>query len=626
MKEGRIETARQKALEADELQATYAVFEDRPAAILLDIQQVAGDKQTVPLSVAKDEKPEEPIPAEATRLPLPAESTKDVPAQSPDPEPPAFNPFVSPDRADLPSAKLADETAAEAREPMGVADTEKELTTPNRLTLPHNATPLDPSNEERDEALEGDGTVSDDTPRGQQRPQLTIEKIAPSDAVLGQPLVYSIVIKNVGESAAHDVVVEDQIPRGSKLSGTIPRAELSGKRLVWRMGTVAPGEEKRTSVRIVPTVPGPLGSVATVNFVSEIAAKTLITAPKLEFDVTASKQVELGKPVVFHFKVVNRGNGDATGVFIRNAIPEAFQHPDGNDLEYPVGTLPAGKTFDVQLTMTAAKPGRAVNRASVTADGNISIEAESAVEITGSRLVITRTGPIRRHVGRPAMFTNTITNDSSEPVAGATVVETLPEGMEFSKASAGGQFHAGQRTIAWSIDGLAPGQSKALAVTLIPKLIGTPSSTVTVVDADGNQAQVESQTEVVGVSSLSVDLSEMKGSIACGEQVSVRLGVKNRGTAAASNVVVRLRVPPEIRFVRAEGNAKHTVEGEEIVFRPIVAIAGGAEVVIPIVLEAVKAADARLVVQIQSDQMERPLNREESLVIIPDEPPEGTSP
>ena len=75
-----------------------------------------------------------------------------------------------------------------------------------------------PSAEKRPDTkpdVQGDGTVSEQAPLGPQRPQLNIEKIAPQNALIGQPLIYTILVKNVGNSDAHDVVVEDRIPKGT---------------------------------------------------------------------------------------------------------------------------------------------------------------------------------------------------------------------------------------------------------------------------------------------------------------------------------------------------------------------------------------------------------------------------
>src|SRR5437667_134463 len=55
-------------------------------------------------------------------------------------------------------------------------------------------------------------------------PRIEIEKTAPATAVLGRPMIYQIHVRNVGHNAAHQVVVEDVVPEGVKIDGSIPQA------------------------------------------------------------------------------------------------------------------------------------------------------------------------------------------------------------------------------------------------------------------------------------------------------------------------------------------------------------------------------------------------------------------
>lgn len=468
--------------------------------------------------------------------------------------------------------------------------------------------------------LQGRGVLRENVPTGPQRPQLVIQKVAPANALIGQPLVYNIVVRNIGTSPAAQVVVEDEIPKGSKLSGTIPRAELANQRLVWKLGTLQPGQEKKIAIRVVPLSEGQLGSVATVNFVAEIAAKTRVTAPKLRLQMNAPKQGKLGDPVLFHFKISNDGTGDARGVTIRNLIPAGFRHPGGNDLEYEVGTVAGGKSVEINLTLTAAQLGTAVNRAMVTADGGVSLEAKAAVEIIGTHLVVKRTGPKRRFLGRAARFTNTVTNKSGQPIQGVTVLETVPEGMEFVEATEGGQYIPGDRTIAWKIGPLGAGQSRNLQVTLAAKGLGMHQSVVTAIDdAQGRRTQVTTETSVEGFASLAIDIPPLEGPLEIGEQVTVRMTARNRGSAPATNVKIRFTIPPEMQLVSVRGPAKYTQVGQQILFAPLPAIDGATQAAFDVVLKARQAAETRLQVQIEADQMKRPLGREEAILILNDD-------
>jgi uncharacterized repeat protein (TIGR01451 family) len=471
--------------------------------------------------------------------------------------------------------------------------------------------------------LKGDGTVGADGPNGSQQPQLTIEKKAPAIAVLGKPLVYSIIVKNVGRSPAHQVVVEDRIPKGSRLTGTIPRAELIQKKLVWKLGVLKAGEEQRIAVRIVPIAEGQIGSIATVNFVSEVASRTKITAPRLELNFTGPDEARLGQTVTFTFELANRGEGLASGVYLRNIIPDELRHQAGNDLEYKIGDLKPGESRSVSLTVTAAKPGSTTNRAVVTADGGLAVESAADIEITANRLRIERTGPKRRFVGREGEFTNTIINESDESISAVAVVETVPAGLEFVKASGGGRWDAATRTVTWTISGLPPRQQQTLDVTLAGSAVGTQISEVRARTAGGDEALVSSEMQVEGVAALALSVSDNQGPIDVGDTLTLKIIAKNRGSDAASNVRVSVTVPPELEFVsaRAPGQQPHGTDGQ-IEFQPIAELAGRSQAELEVVLKAVSggSGDARVEIAIDADELARPLKREEAVYILPETP------
>lgn len=136
---------------------------------------------------------------------------------------------------------------------------------------------------------------------------------------------------------------------------------------------------KEIQVKVVPVAEGQVGSVATVNFTAEIASRTTIASPKLSVKLTAAPQVRVNETVTLNFVISNNGSVDAHRVVLRNMIPENLKLPDVSerDLEYDLGTLPAGKSQTVQLQLTAVRPGKVVNRAVITTDGRICRRAAS---------------------------------------------------------------------------------------------------------------------------------------------------------------------------------------------------------------------------------------------------------
>ncbi|MDA1012997.1 MAG: hypothetical protein O3A00_00920, partial [Planctomycetota bacterium] len=466
-----------------------------------------------------------------------------------------------------------------------------------------------------DESLKGRATIDRKGILHSLKPQLQIEKRAPKTATLGKPLVYDIIVTNNGTVPAEKVVVEDGIPKGSKLDATKPQAELIDGRLVWEIGTIPPGKQRVISVRVIPTSEGSLGSIATVYSVAEVAAVTKITAPKLELTITAPAKAEMGEKVVYEFKIKNTGTSSAENVFIRNKLPAGLSHPSGDDLEYKIDVLPAGASKSVKLTLTATQPGVIVNSADAIADGDLKVVAQAKIDVSGSRLVVERTGPKRRFVGYPAEFKNEVSNRSQETVVNAMLVEKLPLGMEFVEASVGGQYNAVQRTVAWKIDRLDPKQSKAYTVKLVPRAVGTKTSVVQVTEPTGGEAAATSDTKIEDFASLALDISEVLRPVAIGNRVAMRIRARNRGTTQATNVTVVVTVPTAMRVVTA-GPGKYEVQGNQVLFTAKETLAGNANADFDLVLEAVTNADVRLKAQVSADQMQTPLSREEAIVIF----------
>ncbi len=474
----------------------------------------------------------------------------------------------------------------------------------------------------RSNTFDGIGTVTADSPTGTQQAQVTIEKIAPPDAVLNKPLVYSIKVSNIGQSPAENVVVKDMTPKGSRLEGTKPQAELdeNEQKLVWRLGKMGPGEERTIQVKIVPTEARQIGSVATVTFEAAVAARTNITAPDLKLTVQGPGEVRVGEKAAYRFTLTNVGSADASGVYIRNLIPKGFQHPRGDDLEYEVGNLPKGQSRDVNLTLLAVAAGQYDNRAILGAEGDISIEAKKSVSVLTSRLKVHRQGPENRFVGRTAQFTNTIINESSEPVQNITVQETVPDGVEFLQASDGGQFNTQTRTITWQIPGLNPGQKRHLQTEVQPVTPGEKTTSIKAFDARQDMTEATSQMLVAGFSSLTIDVAHAGTPVPVGEEVALRLTIRNRGTAAAKNVQAFVEIPPEMQFVDAKGPVRHRLVGTHTIeFHTLNTLDVNGEEQFDIVLSAAhQGRDARVRVKLTSAELDGPLNKEESVVIISD--------
>lgn len=547
----------------------------------------------------------------------PAQSrTRLVQAEEPAPElAPAERPPVA--RRAAPVAKPAEsdddaafpETARPAASPPRTLSRDVDERTEVQPAVPRDSDPF--SHVARDSSANGQA------PRGQQRPHLSIDKVAPQSAALGQPMVYTIRVRNDGTIPAHQVVVEDRVPRGVQLDGTNPRAELSEKTktLLWKLGTLEPGQERSISVRVIPTSEGPIGSVATVNFSTEVSSHTVVSAPSLRLEVIAAERGTLGQPVAFTFRVTNIGRSDATGVVIRNVLPAALRHSDGDDLEYAVGTLPSGKTKEVTLSVIAAQAGRVVNQAVVTASGGISVQAEASVLVQGASLDVSRTGPKRLFPKKNGRFVNTVGNPTAQPMLNVSVTETIPSGVEYVASSPEGEYNPARRSVTWTVARLEPRQSRPFEITLASNEVGSKVSVVRASDSTGASGEKVTTTTVIGAPSLAIEVLDGTSPLEVGEQVTYRIRISNRGTDAATNVRPVAIVPATMQVMQIGGQLRFRQVANRIEFEPIPRLEPNGSALATVTLRAARPGDTRLQTQVQSDQLSHPLTHEEAAII-----------
>lgn len=559
--------------------------------------------------------PRDSAPRLPSRAPAPTSSDPVLPDSAPFESDPLDDPFDGAAPPPMPNPARSGRSTPPALEP------DRGTVPPPREPIPAPTSRVPPPVEPTEPLFQGDGEVTKQTPRGVQEPRLTIEKLAPPTATLGQPVVYSVVIKNVGGSPATNVVVEDRIPKGSRLVGTAPQAEMVEKRLVWRkIGTLQPGEERKISIKVIPEEEGPIGSVAKVSFIAEVAAEIEVRAPKLKLMVNVPDEAKVGEAVPLVFTIANTGNGQAGNVVVRSILPEGLQHPAGSDLEYSIGTLAPQETREVRLEVTALKPGRVEPQTIVTADGNLTTEGKAGLEIIGEQLLLERHGHDRVYVGRNIVFTNQVTNEGSRAVKEVTVTEVIPEGFEFVEVTGDGRYDRAKRTVTWTLPGLSPGASDGVTLTLKAKSIGQYDSVVKAVGPTGSTATVKPTIMIEGFPTLALERLCEDHLVGIGEQVTTRIALQNRGTAPAKNVGFTIDLPAELKLVSVEGATRYRVEGRQLVFEAIEELAPRATTEIEFVFETQAAGDGRLEMRLTADHLSRPLKRDETVQVIADAP------
>jgi len=451
-------------------------------------------------------------------------------------------------------------------------------------------------------------------PRSGDGAKVDITKSAPQTALLGEPLVYQILVRNSGSAKAAQVIVEDHIPEGMDLEGTIPQAELREARLIWKLGMLAAGEQRKILVKVTPRREGKIGTVAMVRFASSGFTETVVGAPKLRIELTGPDQVMLGSSATFRFRVTNTGRMDARGVVIRSKLPPELHFPEGDVLTYEVGLLPAGKSDEVSLKLMAARQGPAILRALVTSDGATNIEAEQHLDIIGANFKLTRTGPKRLYMGKLGVWENQIFNKDDRPVMNLTIEEKVPVGMRFVEATKGGRYDPDKRLITWNLRRIEPGETIAVNASLTVTSRGSQTTSVKAFDSTA-MAMLDFVANGQGVSGLSIDISDIETPQVVGDRFTVKVRVANRGSDSANNVRASVVIPPNLEFITATGRRDFQLKDNLVEFDSTV-IDSQQEQNVELTFRAKAPGETRLQVLVGSDRYPEPLRAEEATTIV----------
>jgi uncharacterized repeat protein (TIGR01451 family) len=362
---------------------------------------------------------------------------------------------------------------------------------------------------------------------------VALEKIGPAAVRAGEPFVYEIVLRNVGQAPAGRLVVEDELPPGTGVLLAEPAPLARDNHLAWQLNGLPPGAEKRFRVQVRPAGGGEWKGTATViaSASCELHAHVSGSAPPpaardsapppaspaehlgggapsghrrdsapppapaspVRLDLRGPEgYVVQGHPVGFDLRVTNRGAVPLSGLLLHAHLPAGLEHFYGSDIELNLDPLGPGETRSEKLEVIATHPGRHVAEISVRAAGVAPVLAWSAAlvrddPVLGVRLV----GPREAAVNREVEYHIEVTNRSPAVARDVVVLERLPQGVALVNVAPGGSYDAPSRTAQWRLGGLAPGQTRVLLVKLQARAAGPALNELTARTGQGHVARLQ---------------------------------------------------------------------------------------------------------------------------------------
>jgi uncharacterized repeat protein (TIGR01451 family) len=469
---------------------------------------------------------------------------------------------------------------------------------------------------------QGDGTgqPGDAQLEGVQSPQLTIQKVAPKEVQVGKPATFQVTVRNAGSIPANRVEVCDLVPRGAKLTATEPQATrgIHGE-VTWALGTIRPGEEKTVKMQIVPTAEGEIGSVATVHFGAEASARSTVTRPQLVIQSKAPSKVMIGEQVTLSIEISNPGTGVATGVVLLDRIPPGLQSPVGTELEYQVGDLKPGESRKLELPLVANRAGFAANALSARGDGELHAENECKLEVVAPQLDVVVEGPKRRYLERQATYQFSVTNPGTASAKQVDLVAQLPAGLKFMSANNAGYYEEATRTVHWRLEELPANETGSVQLVTMPVEPGQHALKLRGTAEKGLVSEKEQPVLVEGIAAILFQVADTVDPVEIGGETTYEVRVVNQGSKASSNVQLIVDLPAELKATGAEGPTRYTINESRVTFDGMAQLPAKAEASYRIRVKALRPGDLRARFQLSSNDMQKPVTKEESTRVYADE-------
>jgi len=455
---------------------------------------------------------------------------------------------------------------------------------------------------------------------GNATPQVTVEKRGPVTSRPGEPMQFTIVVRNVGPNLAKPVRVEDDIPPGARVLSADPVPEIQSDRAVWVIPLLRPGAEKQLKIELQAQGGGELMSQTSVQVATTTGTRIQLPRENMSLVVKAPTSVPVGRPVVFEVTVTNHSQQRLTKLVLYGRLPPGLTHKFGKEIEAEVGDLDPGATKTYPMPVTAALPGKQKVDVKISSQNGIEANGQGTVTVTsgsGAALSIKQSPNVRLFQDRPTELRIEVTNNQPQGVQNVSVIDTLPNGVEFIACSDRGIFRPEARTAFWLIDTLAPGQTQSLVVNVQGKKPGQFENDVTV-STDLNEIKSLAKVQVQAIADLVVKVTDRENPIEVGKNAVYQIEVINQGSAAATGVMVQATLPQGMDNPQMRGPTNHRLEGKQIIFGSLPKLQPNGQALYYVTALAQAPGEQRFLAQVTCDQESSPIVREQRTFVYRD--------
>lgn len=441
---------------------------------------------------------------------------------------------------------------------------------------------------------------------------LLLEKTVPAEVMVGQTFSYQYNVINLTPYPIHEVMVHDRVTGNFTLDSSSPQASnVSGGVATWNIGELGPRETKTISVTGKAAEEGVITGCGWASYSPILCEPIRVVKANLELVKTGPAKVIICDPIPYTVTVRNTGSSVLTNVKVNDSMDDGLQSAaGGRTASFDIGTLQPGQSRQVSLAATATRTGEFTNVAKATSDQGVEAEDSVTTVVTAPSLSITCNTPEERFVGRPIEVCATVTNSGNAASEGTVVEVNVPAGASFRGASSGGQL-VGNKVV-WNLGSVAADGSTEVCANFVGTTVGTLTFNAMANGGCSDPASSSCSTKVSGIPAVLLEVIDIEDPIEVGSNETYEITVTNQGSADDTNIRITCTLEDSQSHVSSGGATSSSVSGKTITFAPLPRLAPRAKAKWTVVTKAVTEGDVRFSVQMDTDNIKRPVNENES--------------
>jgi hypothetical protein len=157
-----------------------------------------------------------------------------------------------------------------------------------------------------------------------------------------------------------------------------------------------------------------------------------------------------------------------------------------------------------------------------------------------------------------------------------------------------------------------------LTLRVQPRLPGERAHQAVARAQAGEEIQASGTVVVSGEPALALSLSDRDDALEVGKETIYEIRVSNQGTAADTEVQVRVELPAGLAVSGVSGPTAHRLEGRTLVFAPLAKLEPQRQAVYQLRARAQAPGTMRVRALASSTHLRTPLSREQRTLVYPD--------